>query len=376
MVRPVSQSTTASDRGRTSGTLFGFRVMGIPIRFHFTFHILVIVLLFNGASNPEYVYAYWLYLIALFGSLLLHEIAHTLTALVFGVKTLEIAMYPVGGQSRLARPLKPLEELCVALSGPLINVALALGIFSYLNRIHQNPEIKLTALIQPTADSVVSKLMVANFLLGSFNLLPAFPLDGGRILRAAVALLQPDNRRAARAAAWIGRALAFCLGMYGLLAQQYILVFFAFFLYLGAARESSVAENSRMTTGVPVRAAMIREFHKLTHADTLRDAADLMLATAQKDFPVAHGDNVVGLLGRSELLRGLAREGPGAYVAGVMDRNFLRLDPGMDLAQALPLIPSAGPCALVMDGENLVGLLDAENFSEFVLLRGYGVDLQ
>jgi len=98
------------------------------------------------------------------------------------------------------------------------------------------------------------------------------------------------------------------------------------------------------------------------------------LATCQKDFPVVHGDQVVGLLGRAALLRALAREGPNTYVAGVMDRDFLRLEPGMDLAQALPLIPPAGPCALIMDGENLVGLLNTENFSEFVLLRGYGVE--
>jgi Zn-dependent protease/CBS domain-containing protein len=370
----VSQSTTVSDRGRTSGTLFGFRLMGIPIRFHFTFHILAIVLLSNGASNAEYVYPYWLYLIAVFASLLLHEIAHAVAARAFGVKTLEIAMHPLGGQSKLARPLKPLEELCVALSGPLGNVALALSLFSYLNRVHQNPEISLTALLQPTTDSILSKLMVANFLLGSFNLFPALPLDGGRILRAAVALVRPDNGRAARAAAWMGRTLATCLGVYGLLGQQYILALFAVFIYLGAARESSAAENSRMTTGVPVRAAMVREFHKLTHADTLRDAANLMLATSQKDFPVVHGDQVVGLLGRAALLRALARAGPNAYVAGAMDRDFLCLEPGMDLAQVLPLIPSAAPCALVMDGEKLVGLLNTDNFSEFVLLRGYGIE--
>jgi Zn-dependent protease len=373
MVKPVSQSTTAGDRGKTSGTLFGFRMMGIPIRFHFTFHLLVILLLSTATINPGYVGAYWLYLIGIFASVLLHEIAHTLAGLVFGVRTREIVMYPVGGQSTLARPLKPLEELCVALSGPLVNLALAAGIFSYLARIHQSADIKFSSLIQPTDDSVLSRLLMGNLLLGAFNLLPAFPMDGGRILRALLSLVKPETE-AARTAAWTGRSLAMSLGLYGLLAQQYIVVFFAFFLYLGAARESSSAENRIMTSGVPVRAAMIREFHKLSHGDTLRDAVHLLLATAQKDFPVVHGDRVVGLLDRGALLRALSREGPNAYVAGVMDRDFLRIEPNMDLAQALPMIPPAEPCALVMDGENLVGLLNADNLSEFVLLRRFGIE--
>jgi Zn-dependent protease/CBS domain-containing protein len=347
-------------------------MLGIPVRFHFTFHILMILLLSAGMSAPEYIAGYWLYLIGLFASAMLHEAAHMLAGRWFGAQTAEIVIYPLGGQFRFERALKPVEELCVSLSGPLVNLALALGIFQYLTRTHQTADVKFSALIQPSDDSVLARLALANLLIASFNLLPAFPMDGGRILRA---LLTPMRRetQAARAATWAGRMLAMMLGLYGLLAQQYILVFLAFFVYLGAARESTATENRVMTSGVPVRSAMIREFHKLTHGDTIRDAANLLLATAQKDFPVVHGDNVVGLLNRGLLLRALARQGPNTYVAGVMDREFLRLEPGMELADALSMIAPSGPCALVMEGNNLVGLLNSDNLSEFVLFRRFGI---
>jgi Zn-dependent protease/CBS domain-containing protein len=370
-VNHVSQPTPASDR-KASGTLFGFRMLGIPVRFHFTFHIMVVLLLSAGMSAPEYIAGYWLYLIGLFASAMLHEAAHMLAGRWFGAQTAEIVIYPLGGQFRFERALKPVEELCVSLSGPLVNLALALGIFHYLTRTHQTVDVKFSALIQPTDDSVLARLALANLLIASFNLLPAFPMDGGRILRA---LLTPMRRetQAARAATWAGRMLAMMLILYGLFAQQYILVFFGIFAYLGAARESTATENRVMTSGVPVRSAMIREFHRLTHGDTIRDAANLLLATAQKDFPVLHGESVVGLLSRGLLLRALARQGPNTYVAGVMDREFLRLEPGMELADALSLIAPSGPCALVMEGDSLVGLLTSDNLSEFVLFRRFGI---
>jgi stage IV sporulation protein FB len=172
----------------------------------------------------------------------------------------------------------------------------------------------------------------------------------------------------------MGRMLAISMGLYGLLAPDFILVFFAFFIYLGAAQEGAAALGRTLTHGIPVRAAMITEFHTLGHGDTVRDAANLLLSTSQQDFPVMHGDQVVGLLGRNLLLKALASEGPDAYVAGVMDREFLQLEPAMDLAEVLPLMAQAGRCALVMDGAKLNGLLTTDNLSEFLLLRRFGME--
>jgi stage IV sporulation protein FB len=163
------------------------------------------------------------------------------------------------------------------------------------------------------------------------------------------------------------------MGLYVLVQGEFMLVFFAFFIWLGAAQESAAATGRTLTNGIPVRAAMITEFHHLEHGDTVRDAANLLLSTSQQDFPVMHGEEVIGLLDRSRLLKALASEGPDAYVSGVMDRDFLALEPMADLAEMLPLM-ARGRCALVQEGQQLVGLLTTDNLSEFLLLRRFGME--
>jgi len=142
------------------------------------------------------------------------------------------------------------------------------------------------------------------------------------------------------------------------------------FVYLGAASEGSLVRRRIMTTGFPVRSAMITDFRRLQHGDRIRDAGNLLLATSQTDFPVMHGDTVTGLLTRRRLVRAMLREGPEAYVAGAMDRDFIRLSPDTPLTEALPQVSAPGSCALVMDAEDhLLGMVTSENLSEFLLLR-------
>ena len=198
-------------------------------------------------------------------------------------------------------------------------------------------------------------------------------MDGGRVLRAVLARFKSEDE-ATRIAAWAGRMLAIGMGLYGLLSMQFMLVFIAFFVYLGAAQEGAAAMGRTLTHGIPVRAAMVTEFHTLPHGSTIRDAANLLLATSQQDFPIVHGTSVIGLLPRNSLLRALAAQGPEAYVSSAMDREFRRLSPDEDLAGALPAMAQAGSCALVMEDDRLVGLLTTENLSEFLLLRRFGMN--
>src|SRR5262249_15437159 len=243
----------------------------------------------------------------------------------------------------------------------------------YMFYEHLSVPIKASELMGPGDINALARLGYGNLLLAGFNLLPAFPMDGGRILRALLSLVRPQDQ-ATRTAAWIGRMLAISMALYGLLAPQLLLVFFAFFIYLGAAQESAAAMGRTLTHGIPVRAAMITQFHTLDHGNTIRDAANLLLSTSQQDFPVLHGAQVVGLLGRILLLKSLAPEGPAAYVAGVMDRDFLALEPASDLAFILPLMAQAGRCALVMEQSKLLGLLTTDNLSEFLMLRRFGME--
>jgi Zn-dependent protease/CBS domain-containing protein len=344
----------------------------VPVRLHFTFLLLLIFLLSAGTSARDAA-DYFLLLTGLFASVLLHELTHAFVASRFGVRTTEIVMFPLGGISRMERALKPNEEIWVSVSGPLSNLLLGSAILAYLAIGHQSMQLNWSELLEGTDRNLALRLAAGNLLLGGFNLLPAFPMDGGRVLRAVLSFVRPEAE-ATRVAAWMGRALAIGMGLYGLLASQFMLVFFAFFIYLGAAQEASAAVGRTMTHGIPVRAAMITDFRTLSHGDTIRDAANLLLSTSQQDFPVVHADQVVGLLSRNLLLRALAREGPNAYVAGVMDRDFLRVEPDMDLAKAMPMMPQAGPCTLVMNGDKLVGLLTTDNLSEFVMLRRFGME--
>jgi Zn-dependent protease len=362
-----------SDHSGTAGTIRGFSLFGVPVRLHFTFVLLVIFLVVTDLGAHQTSSSYALFLVGLFASVLLHEMGHAFVGKRFGVKTTEIVMFPIGGLSRMERMLSPTEELLIAIAGPAVNLLLSIGIFVYMYSMHLAVPIRLTDLLQPTDANAVARLAYGNLVLAGFNLLPAFPMDGGRILRALLSYIRPEDE-ATRLAAWLGRMLAISIALYGLLAPQFMLVFFAMFIYLGAAQEGAAAMGRTLTAGIPVRAAMITEFHTLDHGNTVRDAANLLLSTSQQDFPVIHGDQVVGLLGRNLLLKALANQGPDAYVAGVMDRDFLALDPNRDLAGVLPLMAQAGRCALVMDQTRLMGLLTTDNLSEFLLLRRFGME--
>jgi stage IV sporulation protein FB len=193
-------------------------------------------------------------------------------------------------------------------------------------------------------------------------------MDGGRILRAALAL-RGSPERATRIAAGAGQFFAVAMGLAGLLWGNFFLVFIAMFVWLGAAQEGASARASMLSTGYPVSAAMITDYRTLSHGQTVRDAGNLLLATSQHDFPVLHGEQVIGLLNRSALVRAMLTDGPDAYVSGVIARDFPRVTPDMPLTEAIPLVSAPNSCALVMDGDRLLGMLTAENLSEFLLLR-------
>jgi Zn-dependent protease/CBS domain-containing protein len=373
-VIPVaSTSTSVNDPGSTAGTVKAFRLFGVPVRLHFTFILLVVFVAVSVLGSNQSNASYAIFLLGGLVSVLLHELGHAVVAARFGIRTVEIVMFPIGGLSRMERSLKPAAEIGVSLAGPLVNILLAAGIFAYMISTHDATPVGLADLLQPNGKSVLALLLYGNLLLAGFNLLPAFPMDGGRILRALLTYVRPEDE-ATRIAAWMGRMLAISMGLYGLLGAHFMLVFFSLFIYLGAAQESVAALGRTLTQGIPIRAAMVTEFHTLDHGNTIRDAANLLLSTAQQDFPVMHGDLVVGLLGRNLLLKALASEGPDAYVAGVMDRDFLALEPDADLSPVLPMMARAGRCALVMDRNRLVGLLTTDNLSEFLLLRRSGLE--
>jgi Zn-dependent protease/CBS domain-containing protein len=358
---------------QSSGTLGVLRIFGVPVRFHFTFVLLLIFLLFIGVGERQSGAMTALYVLALFASVLLHELGHTLVARQYGIRTTEIVMYPIGGVSRPERIPKGREEFWIAISGPLVNGLIAAGLFGWLATQHQFLPIEL--LRDPTDANLVQRIATGNFLLFVFNLLPAYPMDGGRVLRSALMLFKPEEE-ATRIAASSGQALAAMLGLYGLLSSNFIVVFVAMFIYIGASQEGAAVRGRLLTSGIPVRSAMITDFRTLTHGESIRDAGNLLLATSQNDFPVMHGDQVLGLLTRAALVRSMLTAGPDAYVASAMDRNPKRFSPETPLSDVLQDLSGTRACALVMDGDKLVGLLTSENVSSFILLRQVSMQQQ
>jgi Zn-dependent protease/CBS domain-containing protein len=337
------------------------------VRFHFTFVLLLVFLLFIGVGERQSGASTVLYILALFASVLLHELGHTLVARRYGIGTIEIVMFPIGGVSRPERAPKAREELWIALAGPMVNLLIGGGLWLWITA--QHGWVAFEALRDPTDANLPERIAIGNLVLCLFNLLPALPMDGGRILRSVLARRRTEEE-ATRVAARTGRALAVAMGLAGLLTANFLLVFVALFVYLGAAQEGAAARGRILATGFPVRAAMITDFRTLQHGDTIRDAGNLLLATSQHDFPVMLGETVTGLLTRSLLVRAMLAQGPDAYVASAMERDFTRLSPDAPLTEVLPLVSATGACALVMDAEDrLLGMVTSENVSEFLLLR-------
>jgi len=355
--------------GKTEPRPGGVRIFGVPVQFHFTFILLLIFLITLGAKGGESALYNVIYILALFASVLLHELGHVGVSKRFGIRTVVIVMYPIGGVARLERSPKPREELWIALAGPAVNVLIAAALFAYLGYVRA--EIKWDDLLTPLDANLIARIALGNLVLAGFNMIPAFPMDGGRVLRALLARWQTEEN-ATRMAAGAGRAFATLIGLYGLISMHFMLVFIAFFVYVGASQETAAVIGRSLTDGIPVRLAMVTDFRTLEHGSTVREAANLLLATSQQDFPVMLGNQVMGLLGRNALLRGMAGEGPDAYIAGIMDREFPRVSPEAPLADTMPLLARIS-CVFVMEQDRLLGLLTRENVSEFMILRRLGL---
>jgi Zn-dependent protease/predicted transcriptional regulator len=347
------------------------RLFGVPIRLHFTFVLLLLFLITLGIRGGSSAWLNVVYILALFASVVLHELGHVSVARRYGINTLEIVLYPIGGVARLERMPKAKEELWIALAGPLVNVLIAIALFAWL--LYVQAPIELASVANPTDGNLWERIAAGNLILAAFNMIPAFPMDGGRVLRAILARFTTEQK-ATQFAAAAGRMLAIAIGLFGLLNGMFMLLFIALFVYLGATQESALVVGRALTEGIPVRAAMVTDFRTLQHGNTIREAANLLLATSQQDFPVVLGEQVVGLLGRNALLRGMAVDGPDAYVAGIMERSFPKVPPDMELTETLPLM-AENACALVMDPhDRLLGLLTRENVSEFLMLRKVGLE--
>ena len=342
-------------------------VAGIPIRIHVSFLLLLAFLGFQLYGSRNESLGSIILIAALFFCVVLHELGHALVARHYGIRTLSITLYPIGGVAALEEMPRPRQELWVALAGPAVNIVIAALLWGGLKLAHQLPP--FTLFIEP-GRSFAANLMAANILLAGFNMLPAFPMDGGRVLRAIIARFT-DETTATTIAARIGQIMAVLLGLFGLATGQFMMLIIAVFIWFGAGQEAAYFQTRALLLGHRVREAMVRDFHTLPVGSTLRQAADLLLASSQQDFPILSGAEIVGVLSRAALLHGMASEGPETYIASVMDREFASARPD-DALDGLLTSRLTGPVLVLRDGvptdTSLVGMVTQENLLEFLTL--------
>jgi Zn-dependent protease len=346
------------------------RIAGIDVRVHATLLLVVAWAALQGqrlTGTPAGAVGGVLFVLALFLSIVLHELGHALTARRYGVPTQEITLLPIGGVARLASmPRDPRQELHVALAGPAVTLVIILGLYVALRLLGVSPLASPEAVVTGRG-SWLRLLMWTNVSLFLFNLLPAFPMDGGRVLRATLAL-RMDYTRATQVAARVGQAFALLFGVVGMLYNP-LLVLIAFFVWMGAAAEAGEVQRRASLEGVLVERVMIRDVRTLAPRETLRVALEHVLAGFQQDFPVVENGAVVGVLTRGRLLEGVAQAGTAAPVGRVMETTFRTADPREPVERALARMQECRCHTLpVLSGDRLEGVLTADNVGEFMMI--------
>ena len=350
-------------------------VAGIPVRIHATFGLLLlwifgsyivagrgVLLAIEGVAL----------ILAVFACVVFHELGHALVAKRYGVRTRDITLWPIGGVARLERiPERPSQEVAVAVAGPAVNVVIAFALALVPGAVPSAAGI----LAQPNAvqGPFLGELLLINVVLVLFNMIPAFPMDGGRVLRALLAM-RFEYVRATQIAAAIGQGFALLFALAGLWMMHPLLLFIAFFVFIGAGQEAAAAQWRSAFDGTPVSRAMIRDFRTLRAGDPLALAVQLLIEGHQQDFPVLGdrpGAPPVGVLTRADLLTALAsgrldrrveeitRKNCGvAHPREMLDAVFQRMKEG-----DCPAVPVVGE-----DGA-LVGMVTLENVGEYAMVQ-------
>ena len=343
------------------------QVKGTVVRIHFTFLLFLawIVLAANTEGGARAALSAGLFFILLFASVLLHEFGHIFVARRFGVRTPTVTLLPIGGVAQMERiPEQPSQELAISLAGPAVNLVIGGAIVLALGGLPSHPDMELTNLGQ----AFWTHLAFANLALALFNLLPAFPMDGGRALRALLAA-RLGYARGTKAAAAVGQLLAILLGLFGIASGNLILALIAMFVFLGAGAEAAGAKLRGASLGALASDLMITRFETLRPDEPVERAGQALIQTHQREFLVVDGQGrLQGVLTRDQIA-GAIRKGPSdAAISGVMDRDVPVVSPLHLADHVVQLLQGGAPAVAVLEAGELIGMITLDNVTEYILL--------
>jgi Zn-dependent protease len=346
------------------------KVANIKISVHWTFLILLAwIVLLNQRAGAETIHIVWSvgFILSIFVCVVLHELGHALTAKRFNIGTRDITLYPIGGIARLdSIPKKPKEELLVALAGPAVNLVIAGLLYPFVNFSTVQETVTVT---QINADNFLLAFATVNLWLAFFNLIPAFPMDGGRVFRALLSF-KMSRAAATRTAAGLGQLIAIGFVFIGFYVNPF-LIFIGIFIFLGAQTEASYAQTEALLEGQSLRSITMREVPTLSGQASLHEAITQTLNSQKKNFLVMNDGEIAGTLGQTEIIRGLREKGEQIAVQEVMDKNVLYLPITLPVEDVLlKMQRETKTIAVVMNGTDMTGIVDIDNLVEFISIQG------
>ncbi|MNX53384.1 putative zinc metalloprotease Rip3 [compost metagenome] len=354
------------------GSLKLGKIAGIGIYIHWTFSLLIIFIIFlNYRTGYNALQSAWsvIFILSVFVTVLLHELGHALMAKKYKIQTKDITLLPIGGLARLERlPEKPTEELLVAFAGPLVNIVLAFitGLFISLP---QTPE-EFTAIVSNgvNADNFFLNFFMVNIWLALFNLIPAFPMDGGRVLRALLAF-KFERHVATKIAARIGQFLAMGFVLLGFFSNPFLIAI-GLFVFFGAQIETEHTEAQFLLKDYKVRDVLMTQYQTIEVNNTLETAVALLLDSQNKSFVVTENSKVVGTLNRDEIILALSKKEDNPPIHAIMNKNLIYLDVDTLLENVFEQIyQNKLTLVLVTKNDQVIGTLDTENILEFILIK-------
>jgi len=344
-------------------------VAGTEVRIHLTFFLL---LAWFGAvqwmqSGPQSAVSAVIFILLLFLCVVLHEFGHVFAAKRYGIRTPTVTVLPIGGLASMERmPEKPGQEVVVALAGPAVNVVIAFALLVILGGRLNSEDLDF---LKDPGTNMLARVAMANIVLVVFNLIPAFPMDGGRVLRALLAM-RFGFVKATRMAAFVGQAFAILLGLLGLMGNP-LLVLIAVFVYLAATAESQFVEMRSLARGFLARDAMITSFEKLEPSSTADDAAALLLRTTQQEFPVVDSSSrLQGIVTRDGLIEVLRDRDGSTPVSEFMEKDIPVVTGSACLENVIQMLQEKHAHAVAVAGpdQRLAGFITPENFAEMMMV--------